>query len=195
MRAWRDLYCPEMKLVLAEYKWGKDNTVSGALAQGEALAIFGREGLDMALRWVAPDSGSLAEDAFRLYRDYDGMGGQVSGDSVRATSNDVDGVGGYAVRATTGKLFVLLFNKDTLPRDTTVTVAGGVTGTVNLWRLDSAGLTSAGALGSTPDRLRHHAARPHRHSGAGPARRAAAEPDLRGWVRDRESFALVTVTV
>jgi hypothetical protein len=149
MRAWRDTYCPEMKLALAEYKWGRDNTPSGALAQAEALAIFGREGLDMALRWVAPDPGSLAEHAFRLYRDYDGAGGQVSGDSVRATSSDVDGVGSYAVRAVNGKLFVLLFNKDTVPRDTTVTVTGGVTGTVDLWRLDAAGLTSAGALGSS----------------------------------------------
>ncbi|HEY0511758.1 MAG TPA: glycoside hydrolase family 44 protein, partial [Thermoanaerobaculia bacterium] len=150
MRAWRDTYCPEMKLALTEYKWGKDNTLSGALAQAEALAIFGREGLDMALRWVAPDAGSLAESAFRLYRNYDGAGAQVSGDSVRATSSDVDGVGSYAVRAANGKLFVLLFNKDTVPRDVTVTVTGGVTGGVDLWRLDGAGLAGAGTLGGTP---------------------------------------------
>src|SRR5215210_5172051 len=135
MRAWRDTYCPEMKLALSEYKWGRDNTLSGALAQAEALAIFGREGLDMALRWVAPQAGSLAEKAYRLYRDYDGAGAQVSGDGVRAVN---------------GKLFVLLFNKDTVPRDVTVTVTGGVTSNVDLWRLDGAGLASAGALASTP---------------------------------------------
>ncbi|HEV2845497.1 MAG TPA: glycoside hydrolase family 44 protein, partial [Thermoanaerobaculia bacterium] len=150
MRAWRDAYCPEMKLALAEYKWGRDDTLSGALAQAEALAIFGREGLDMALRWVAPQSNSLAEDAYRLYRDYDGAGGKVTGDSVRAASSDVDGVGSYAVRAANGKLFVLLFNKDTVVRDVTVTVAGGVTGNVDLWRLDGAGLAGAGTLASTP---------------------------------------------
>ncbi|MEO6192689.1 MAG: glycoside hydrolase family 44 protein, partial [Thermoanaerobaculia bacterium] len=149
MRAWRDSYCPEMKLALAEYKWGRDDTLSGALAQAEALAIFGREGLDMALRWVAPESGTLAEDAFRLYRDYDGAGGQVSGESVRAVSSDVDGVASYAVRGAGGKLFVLLFNKDTVARDATVTVAGGVTGGVDLWRLDGTGLAGAGALAST----------------------------------------------
>jgi len=148
IRAWRDTYCPEMKLALAEYRWGRDNTLSSALAQAEALAIFGREGLDMALRWVVPAVGSLTEDAFRMYRNYDGAGGQVSGDTVRAVSTDVDGVGSYAVRAANGKLFVLLFNKDTVARDVTVTVAGGVTGNVDLWRLDGAGLTSAGALGS-----------------------------------------------
>jgi hypothetical protein len=149
MRGWRDTYCPEMKLALAEYKWGKDNTISGALAQAEALAIFGREGLDMALRWVAPESGSLAEEAFRIYRDYDGAGAQVSGESVRATSNDVDGVGSYAIRAANGRLFVLLFNKDTVSRDVTVNVTGGVTGSVDLWRLDLTGLAAAGTLTST----------------------------------------------
>ncbi len=153
MRAWRNTYCPEMKLALTEYKWGRDNTLSGALAQAEALAIFGREGLDMATRWVVPDSGSLAEDAYRLFRDYDGAGGQVSGDSVRATSSDIgdaDGVASYAVHAADGQLFVLLFNKDTDARDVTVSIAGGVTGLVDLWRLDGSGLTVAGTLASTP---------------------------------------------
>lgn len=150
MRAWRDTYCPEMKLALAEYKWGRDDTVSGALAQAEALAIFGREGLDMALRWVVPESNSLAEDAYRLYRDYDGAGGKVTGDSVRAVSSDIDGVGSYAVRAANGNLFVLLFNKDTVAREVTVSVAGGVNGNVNLWRLDGFGLASAGSFASAP---------------------------------------------
>ncbi|MFL6233740.1 MAG: glycoside hydrolase family 44 protein [Thermoanaerobaculia bacterium] len=146
MRAWRDTYCPEMKLALSEYKWGKDDTISGALAQAEALALFGREGLDMALRWVAPDVGSLAEDAYRLYRNYDGLGGKVSGDSVRAVSSDVNGVASYAVRAVNGKLFVILLNKDTVSRDVTVTVNGGVTGAVDLWRLDGSGLAAAGSI-------------------------------------------------
>jgi Glycoside hydrolase family 44 len=146
MRAWRDTYCPEMKLALSEYKWGKDDTVSGALAQAEALALFGREGLDMALRWVAPDAGSLAEDAYRLYRNYDGQGGKVTGDSVRAVSSDVNGVASYAVRAVNGKVFVILINKDTASRDVTVTVNGGVTGNVDLWRLDGSGLAAAGLI-------------------------------------------------
>ncbi len=149
MRAWRDTYCPQMKLALSEYRWGKDNTVSGALAQAEALAIFGREGLDMALRWEVPDAGSLAEDAYRLYRNYDGQGSKVTGDSVRATSSDVDGVASYAVRAVNGNLFVILINKGTASRDVTVTVNGGVTGGVNLWRLDGSGLASIGTIAGT----------------------------------------------
>jgi hypothetical protein len=45
---------------------------------------------------------------------------------------------------------VLLFNKDTVARDVTVTVAGGVTGDVDLWRLDGTGLSGAGTLASAP---------------------------------------------
>jgi len=149
MRAWRDTYCPDLKLALTEYKWGKDNTLSGALAQAEALAIFGREGLDMAARWVTPESGSLAETAYRLYRNYDGAGSAVTGDTVRVISSDVDGVGAYGVRASNTRLFVLLFNKDTVSRSVTVNVTGGVTSNVDLWRLDGAGLAPAGTLTST----------------------------------------------
>jgi hypothetical protein len=152
MRAWRDTYCPEMKLGLLEYKWGRDDTLSGALAQAEILAIFGRESLDMALRWEVPDLGSLSEQAFRLFRNYDGAGGQANGDTVQAMSSDVDGVGSYAVRSATDVLFVYLFNKDpaVAGREVTVTVAGGVTGAVDLWRLDAGGLASAGSMASLP---------------------------------------------
>jgi hypothetical protein len=150
MRAWRDTYCPEMKLALTEYKWGKDNTLSGALAQAEALALFGREGLDMAARWVAPQAGSLAETAYRFYRNYDGAGSKVTGDSTRAVSNDVDSVASYAVRDASNRLFVILFNKDTVSRSVTVNVTGGVTSNVSLWRLDGAGLAAAGSVTSVP---------------------------------------------
>ena len=89
---------PRHELAISEYNWGSDDGISGALAQAEALAIFAREGVDLATRWVAPAVNSKIEDAFLLYRNYDGAGAQVSGDSVRATSANVDAVGAYAVR-------------------------------------------------------------------------------------------------
>ena len=151
LRGWIDTYCPGTKLAITEYKWGKDNTPSGALAQAEALAIFGREGVDLATRWVAPEAGDWVEDAFRLFRSYDGAGARVEGDATRALSSDVDAVGSYAVRSPTGFLFVLLFNKDTVARDTTVTIAGGAVGTVPLWRFDATNrLAAVGSVASTP---------------------------------------------
>ena len=99
VRAWIDEACPGTGLAITEYNWGADNGASSALAQAEALAIFAREGVDVAARWVAPQADSLVERAFRLYLDFDGLGSQVNGDSVRAISADVDSLGAYAFHA------------------------------------------------------------------------------------------------
>lgn len=111
VRAWIDSECPDMKLAITEYNWGPDQGVSAALAQAEALAIFGREGVDLATRWTAPTPGSMVEKAFRLYLNYDGAGRRVIGDSVHAISADVNTLGAYAVDLPGERTMVLLFNK------------------------------------------------------------------------------------
>ncbi len=122
-RGWIDQYCPGTKLAVTEYSWGADDGPSGALAQAEVMAIFGREGVDLATRWVAPEPGTRTVDAFRLFLDYDGAGGVVDGTSVRATSNDLDDVTAYA--AEDGALLrVLLFNHDLVAREANVAIAG-----------------------------------------------------------------------
>ncbi len=96
LRGWIDQYCPGTKLAVTEYSWGADDGPSGALAQAEVMAIFGREGVDLARRWVAPEPGTRTVGAFRLFVDYDGAGGVVGGTGVEATSNNLDGVTAYA---------------------------------------------------------------------------------------------------
>ncbi len=113
VRGWIDEACPGTRLAITEYNWGADNGASSALAQAEVLAIFGREGVDAATRWVSPRSGSLVERAFRLHLDYDGAGSRVEGTSVRATSADVDALGAYAVHRAGSRVMLLLFNKAT----------------------------------------------------------------------------------
>ena len=139
MKEWIAARLPGLGLAVTEYNWGNDNGLSSALANAEALAIFGREGVDLAARWVAPADDSLVEDSFRLYLNYDGLGSKVSGDSVRALTSNVDAVGAYAVRGAGTRLFVLLFNKDTADRQTTVQFpAGTLSGTAgSLWRFDA----------------------------------------------------------
>lgn len=154
MKEWIASRYPGTKLAITEYSWGNDDGLSSALAHAEALAIFGREGVDAATRWVAPADGSLVEDSFLLYLDYDGAGGRVAGSSVRAVSSDVDAVGSYAVQAPSGRLFLLLFNKDTVVRPVTASIAGAGSAPVRLFsfdgshRLQAAGsaAVSAGAL-------------------------------------------------
>ena len=157
MRAIIAAHAPGTKLGITEYNFGgddggtgHDNGVTAALAQAEALAIFGREGVDLATRWVAPTVNSLVEDSFKLYLDYNGSGAQVSGESVSALSSNVDTVGAYAVRGPSGQAYILLFNKSTQSQDAQVTVAGGLNGSLALCGFDgSHRLSALGTLSQT----------------------------------------------
>ncbi len=132
-----DQHCPGTRLAITEYNWG-DGCTTCALAQAEVLAIFGREGVDLATRWVAPAADTLGEDAFRLFLDYDGASSRIEGRSVSATTSDVDRVGAYAVDSGDGRFMVLLFNKSTIAE--TVDVSGtpsALAGPVELYRFDA----------------------------------------------------------
>ena len=147
LRDWIAASCPGTGIAVTEYNWGADDSPSGALAQAEILAIFAAQGVELATRWVAPESGKKTEEAFRLYLNYDGAGSRVLGDSVTASSSDRPAVGAYAIRGPSDQLYVLLFNKDTAARDVDVTFAAGVSGPASLWRFTAAApLGSAGTV-------------------------------------------------
>ena len=138
---------PGVKLAITEYNWGGDTGISSALAQAELLAIFGREGVDLATRWVAPVAPSRVLEAFRLFLDYDGLGHSLAGESVRATSANVDEVGAYAILRSGTEVAVLLFNKATTARQVDATFSRAVTGQAQLFRFDAASpLAPAGLL-------------------------------------------------
>ncbi|MFT3792017.1 MAG: glycoside hydrolase family 44 protein [Rudaea sp.] len=144
-KAWIAQYCPGTRLAITEYNWGNDATTSGAVAQAEALAIFAREGVDMATRWVAPAVGSLNENAFAIFRNYDGAGGAVGGYSVSATSADRDVVGAYAFDIPGQRTMVLLTNKDTAPHSVQLTLNAARSGTWTRYAFDGAhGLAQIG---------------------------------------------------
>jgi hypothetical protein len=132
-------------IALSEYNWGNDTGASSTLAQAEVLAVLGREGVDLATRWVAPEDGTKLEDAFLLYLDYNGVGGKVVGNSLPAASTNVDQVGAYAVR-NGGTLYLLFFNKHTAARTVAVNVAGGLTQPLFLYRFTAT--TRLGSAGT-----------------------------------------------
>ncbi|MFS0726810.1 glycoside hydrolase family 44 protein [Paenibacillus sp. 1P07SE] len=107
---------PGTKLAITEYNFGNGSGITAGLAQAEALAIFGREGVDLATRFGNFQAGTPMEDAFKLYLDYDGNGSRIEGSSVRTHSTLFDAVGAYTIEGNDGKTYVLLFNKDTLSR-------------------------------------------------------------------------------
>lgn len=145
VRAWIAQNCPGTRLAISEYNWGNDNTVSGAVAQAEVLAIFAREGVDLATRWIAPAASTQAEKAFAIFLNYDGSGGRVQGDSVAATSANVDQIGAYAFHGN-ARTFVLLTNKDTVAHDVTLSFNASHTAAWTLYGFS--GTTPLGATGS-----------------------------------------------
>ena len=117
-----------LKLAISEYNLGIDACASGAVAQAEAFAVFGRYGLDLAARWsdsnfsghYALTPGSPAESAFRMYLDHNVTGTSVD---VAPKAGDAgygpDTVTAYAVLNGV-TLNVLLFNKQASPATVSV---------------------------------------------------------------------------
>jgi hypothetical protein len=149
LRSWIDTNCPGVGLAMTEYKWGADDGASSALAHAEVLALFGREGVDLATRWVAPEPDSRVEDAYELFLNYDGAGAGIEGDSVRATSDGPEALGSYAIAGPDGDLWIVLINRSELALDTDVEVQGGLLGgNAAVYGYD--GSSPLASLGSVP---------------------------------------------
>jgi hypothetical protein len=112
MRAWVRQYYPGTKTAISEYNWGALDSMNGALAQADVLGIFGRERLDLATLWGPTQATDPWAYAFRMYRNYDGHGGQFGNTAVRAVSSDQGRLALYAAtRGRHGALTMMLINK------------------------------------------------------------------------------------
>jgi hypothetical protein len=112
MKDWVNKNYPGTKIALSEYNFGALDHINGALAQADVLGIFGREGLDLATLWAPPDPSQPAAYTFRMYRNYDGKGGEFGNTSIQAASADMDVLSVYAAkRSSDGALTVMVINK------------------------------------------------------------------------------------
>jgi hypothetical protein len=112
LRGWVDRYYHrDAPIALTEYSWGAEGSMNGATAQADVLGIFGREGLDMATRWIVPPRGSPVWLAMKLYRNADGRGGGFGEESVAARVPDPDTVAAFAARRRDGALTLVAINK------------------------------------------------------------------------------------
>ncbi len=127
-------YNPDMKLAITEYNFGNGDGLTAGLAQAEALAIFGREGVDLATRFGNFRAGTPIEDAFAMYLNYDGQGSKIEGTSVKTTTSNVDAVGAYTIEGTNGEMYVLLFNKDTVDRNAALSANVALAGEPEAYR-------------------------------------------------------------
>ncbi len=113
MKNWVATNYPGTKTGITEYNWGADTDMNGATAQADLLGIFGREGLDLATRWVVPDTGTPTYNAFKMYRNYDGQKSTFGDLGGAATVPNPDSLVAFtAVRSRDNALTVMAINKD-----------------------------------------------------------------------------------
>jgi uncharacterized protein (TIGR03437 family) len=140
---------PGTKLAITEYTFGALNTLNGALAQADILGIFGREGVDLATLWDYPRPTDPGAFAFRIYRNYDGIGGAFGETSVEASSADQSLLSVYAALRSDSMLTVMVINKTTTDLSSTLTLANFTAGdAARVWRYSGANL---GAIEAQPD--------------------------------------------
>jgi hypothetical protein len=125
---------PGMEICLGEYNFGGADNISGALAQTDALGIFGREKLDLAFLWHTPD-GTL-ELGWQIFRDYDGMQGRF-GDHALAASSNQSNLAVYAARRSSDRALTVVFVNKNLHGACVVDAdLAGAHGQLSAWRFD-----------------------------------------------------------
>jgi uncharacterized protein (TIGR03437 family) len=134
---------PGTKIALTEYNWGALDNINGALAQADLLGIFGREGLDMATLWGPPKPTDPGAFAFKMYRNYDGIGGSFGETGVQAVSADQSQLSVYAALRSDLDLTVMVINKTANDLSSSVSIAGfSEGGAAHVWSYSPANLNA-----------------------------------------------------
>ncbi|WP_405150912.1 fibronectin type III domain-containing protein [Sphaerisporangium sp. NBC_01403] len=135
---------PGTKVALTEYSFGAIGSLNGALAEADALGIFGREGADLATLWSPPAPADPGAYAFRMYLNYDGKGGRFGDTSVASTSTDQSRLAVYgATRRSDGALTLMVVNKTGSDLTSPLTVTGRAPGgTAQVYRYSGADLAA-----------------------------------------------------
>jgi hypothetical protein len=140
MKQWVSTYYPGTKLAITEYNWGAENNINGGTAQADVLGIFGREGLDMATRWTAPDPSTFAYKAMKIYRNYDGNKSTFGDVSVQDIAPDPDNVASFAaLRSSDHALTVIVIDKN-LTNSATLAISlahYNASGAAQAWQITS----------------------------------------------------------
>jgi Glycoside hydrolase family 44 len=150
---WISQYYPGTKLAFSEYSIdsGKKQ-ITDALAEADVLGIFGQQAVDFANMWNAPASTDPIAYAFRLFRNYDGKGGQFGETSVSAVSSIPGNLSIYAAeRSTDRALTIVVINKTTAEIQTNVKLSHYTpVGAAEVYRYSGANLKQITAQGVTP---------------------------------------------
>ncbi len=141
LKEWVANHYPGTLVGITEYNWGDIDHINGATTQADILGIFGREALDVGVRWEAPGTNTFEGSAFRIYRNYDGSGAKFGDTSVSASGPNPDNVAVFASQRSSDNALTIMLIAKTLTGNTpaTVNLAGfNYAGTVQRWQLTSA---------------------------------------------------------
>src|SRR5271167_1727405 len=150
---WIQTYYPGTKLSISEYSFSSGtNPLVDMLTEADVLGIYGRQSLDFANMWNVPQPTDPLAYSFRIYRNFDGAGGQFGDTSVNSTSTDQAQMSVYgAVRSSDGALTVIVINKTTAPIQTNLTLANfSSAGTAKVYTYSSANMTQIVAGSAVP---------------------------------------------
>lgn len=79
---------PGLGLAVTEYNFGGTKDISGAIAQAEALGVFGRLNITIATVFPGPAVTSTVYQAFKMFGNYDGNGASFGSQGISAVSSD-----------------------------------------------------------------------------------------------------------
>jgi hypothetical protein len=104
---------PKPRESFSEYSIdGVNRLVADALAEADVLHIFGFRQVDFANMWSAPTLTDPIAYSFRLYRNYDGLGGTIWNTSVLASNTNQAELSTYgALRSSDDALTLIVINE------------------------------------------------------------------------------------
>lgn len=139
MQAKIDAKYPGTKLAITEYNFRGGMDISGALAEADALGIFGQFGVFAATRWQMDDSEPFEEGAFKMFRGFDGASANFGDTSLMTSSSDTVSVAAYASTDTTapGRVVFVAINRSTSFKDVALNGAT-LSGTAKVYRMTAA---------------------------------------------------------
>ena len=121
-------YYPGTKLAITEYNYGAANHISGAIAQADALGVFGREELFAATLWRLVSNNNFINGAFEMFRNFDGANGSFGDTSIRATTSDVANATVYASvdSGNANRMVIVCINKADSDTPAAIAITHGV---------------------------------------------------------------------
>lgn len=139
---------PGTKLAITEYNGGALDTLTGGLVQADLLGIFGAQGLDLATLWGQPSPTDPGAFAFKMYRNYDGIGGAFGETGVQGVSGDQSQLAVYAAVRSDLNLTAVVINKTGGALTSTLSLANFQAGpAAQVWQYSGANL---GAIVAQP---------------------------------------------